>query len=191
MMTLDGSGWGIGVQLGMHLRLNDKLSLGLTYKSGVSLDVYGSAGFSRVEDNLFAKEGQLPRTEPTGVHGKIRLPDSLALGLAFYPTNNLSFVLGTVFTRWSTYKSLNVSFDSGYNLNEAKNWRDGWTFNASVEYELVNRLALRAGVWHETPVTDEAHADFMAPSHGRTGVSLGTGISWQSWKLDVGYAHIW
>ena len=25
MMTLDGSGWGIGVQLGMHLRLNDKL----------------------------------------------------------------------------------------------------------------------------------------------------------------------
>lgn len=31
----------------------------------------------------------------------------------------------------------------------------------------------------------------MVPSLGRTGVSLGTGISWQSWKLDVGYAHIW
>lgn len=52
-------------------------------------------------------------------------------------------------------------------------------------------LALRAGVWHETSVTNEAHADFMVPGHGRTGVSLGTGLRWENWNLDIGYAHLW
>lgn len=31
----------------------------------------------------------------------------------------------------------------------------------------------------------------MVPGHGRTGVSLGTGLQWKNWNLDIGYAHLW
>ena len=41
------------------------------------------------------------------------------------------------------------------------------------------------------PVTNEAHADFMVPGHGRTGVSLGTDFQWENWSLDMAYAHTW
>ena len=127
----------------------------------------------------------------TGVHGRVRLPDSLAVGLTYYPLDNLSIELGTVFTHWSTYDSLNIRFDSAFESSSAKKWRNGWNYNASVEYEPMDWLALRAGVWHETSVTNEAHADFMVPGHGRTGVSLGTGLRWENWNGDIGYAHLW
>ena len=120
-----------------------------------------------------------------------QLNDRFWLGLAYRPLENLSFEVGTVFTRWSTYDSMNIYFDSDFQSINHKKWRDGWNFNASVEYEPLDWLALRAGIWYETPVTNEAHADFMVPSHGRTGVSVGAGFQWGNWTLDLAYAHLW
>ena len=190
-MTLDGTGWGIGAHLGAHLRLNEKLSLGFAYKSPVVLRISGTADFSRQTDNILAEQGEVPHAIDTNVHSKVRLPESLAVGLTYRPADNLSIEVGSVFTRWSAYDSLNIKFDTDYHSVSKKKWRNGWNFNASVEYEPMDWLALRAGVWHETPVTNEAHADFMVPGHGRTGVSLGTGFQWERWKIDMGYAHIW
>lgn len=190
-MTLDGTDWGIGAHLGLHLRMSDKLSLGFAYKSPVTLDIAGTADFSKHQKNMLADQGEVPHSIDTDVHGKVRLPDSFAIGLTYRPRSNLSIEVGTVFTRWSTYDALNIKFDSDFQSRDKKKWRDGWNFNASVEYEPMDWLALRAGIWHETPVTNEAHADFMVPSHGRTGISVGTGFQWENWKLDMSYAHIW
>ena len=190
-MTLDGSDWGAGMHLGVHLRLSDKLSLGFSYKSAVSLNVDGTAGFSHETANMLADQGEVPHAIDTGVHGKMHLPDSLALGLTYRPLANLSIEVGSVFTHWSTYDSLNIEFESDFQSVEKKKWRNGWNFNASVEYEPRDWLSLRAGIWHETPVTNEAYADFMVPGHGRTGVSLGTGFQWENWSLDMAYAHVW
>ena len=190
-MTLDGTDWGVGAHLGVHLRMTDELSLGFAYKSPVVLHIGGTADFSRRHENMLADQSEVPHTINTHMHGTVRLPDSFAMGLAYRPLDNLNFEVGTVFTRWSTYDSQNISLDSGFQYGERKNWHDGWNFNASVEYDPLDWLALRAGVWYETPVTNEAHADFMVPSHGRTGVSVGTGFQWDNWRLDVAYAHIW
>ncbi len=190
-MALDGTDWGVGAHLGIHLRMTDELSLGFSYKSPVVLHIGGTADFSLHQSNMLADQSEVPHTIDTHMHGTVRLPDSFALGLAYRPLDNLSFEVGTVFTRWSTCDSLNISLDSDFQYGERKNWHDGWTFNVSVEYEPLDWLALRAGVWYETPVTNEAHADFMVPSHGRTGVSVGTGFRWDNWKLDLAYAHLW
>ena len=112
---------------------------------------------------MLADQGQVPHTIDTDVHSTVHLPDSFAVGLAYRPLENLSFEVGTVFTRWSTYDSMNIYFDSDFQSINHKKWRDGWNFNASVEYEHLDWLALRAGIWYETPVTNEAHADFMVP----------------------------
>lgn len=94
-MTLDGSHWGVGVHLGVHVRMTDKLSLGLAYKSPVTLRIDGSADFSRNDANLLAEMDQVPHAIDTGVHGRVRLPDSLAVGLTYYPLDNLSIELLT------------------------------------------------------------------------------------------------
>lgn len=190
-LTLNGTGWGAGLHLGAHFRLTDELSLGFSYKSPVTLNIDGEVDYSRHQSNLLAEMNEVPHTVDTGAHSTVHLPDSFAVGLAYKPLDNLSFEIGTVFTRWSTYDSLNIYFDSNYQSLNQKGWRDGWNFNASVEYEPLDWLALRAGIWHETPVTNESHADFMVPSYGRTGVGLGAGFTWGNWTLDLAYAHLW
>ena len=121
----------------------------------------------------------------------MQLPDSAALGITYKPLDNLSFELGTVWTRWSTYNALNIYMDNGYNSINNKEWRDGWNFNASVEYKPLDWWALRAGFSYETPVVNESHADFMVPTNGRQTLSVGTGFNWNNWNLDLAYAHLW
>lgn len=72
-----------------------------------------------------------------------------------------------------------------------KEWRDGWNFNASGEYQPLDWLRLRAGMSRETPVVNEAHADYSMPINGRTMLSRGLGFVWDNITLDVAYAHIW
>ncbi len=190
-MNLKASGWGFGAQFGAHLKMTDEWSLGLTYKSKVALKLLGDASFDRQTDNMLAMIGKVPHAVDTDAHGAVLLPDSVSLGLSYKPLDNLSFEVGTVWTRWSDFKSLDIYFDSGYDAISRKNWRDGWNFNASVEYSPLDWLTLRGGVWYETPVVDATYADFMIPTNGRTVMTLGAGFKWENWTLDLAYAHLW
>lgn len=186
-MSLDGNSLGIGFHAGVHARFNEQWSAGLTYKSQVTHNVQGNAEFTR----------QIPapgnKMLDSKVSGTIQLPDSIAFGLAYKPIEDLSIEVGTVWTRWSTYNALNMYFDqpSGMSSIGNKEWKDGWNFNASVEYKALDWLTLRAGYWYETAVVNEKYADYMVPSNGRNVLTLGTGFHWENWTLDLAYAHIW
>lgn len=184
-LQLEGQGVGFGAHFGLHAKFNEQWSAGLTYKSQVTQNVYGDAQFSQNIANSPMRNSD--------ISGTLQLPDSASLGIAYKPLPNLSFEVGTVWTRWSTYNHLNIYFDqpSGLRSLSQKNWKDGWNFNASAEYSPLDWLTLRAGYWHETSVIDENFADFMLPTNGRDAMSLGLGFKWEDWKLDLGYAHIW
>ncbi len=182
---LTGDGMGIGFHLGLHAKFNEQWSAGLSYKSQVTQNITGEAKFG------YAVPGIIPNK--SDIHGTIQLPDSLAFGIAYKPLENLSFEVGAVYTRWSTFNHLNIYMDGNSHLNSIneKNWRDGWNFNASVEYAPLDWLTLRAGYWHETDVTDGKYADYMLPTNGRDVVSLGVGVKYENWTFDLAYAHLW
>lgn len=185
-IEVQGSGWGVGGHFGLHARLNDQWSVGLSYKTQVTANVYGEAKYEGM-----LKQGGMKEFQDSDAHGTVQLPDSLALGVAYKPLDNLSFEVGAVWTRWSTYNSLNIYMDNGSNSISHKNWQDGWNFNASVEYKPLDWWSLRAGFWYETPVVNEDHADFMVPTNGRTALTLGTGVEWNDFTVDFAYCHMW
>ena len=132
-----------------------------------------------------------PQARDRDANATLQLPDSIALGIAYKPLDNLSFEVGSVFTRWSTYNALNINMGDDYSAINNKEWRDGWNFNASVEYKPLDWWALRAGFAYETPVVNESYSDYMMPTNGRTMMSLGTGFAWENWTVDLTYAHLW
>ncbi len=180
---IEGSGIGVGVHLGLHARFNEQWSAGISYKSQMTQNITGTAEFSR--DIGFGRDDS--------VHGNIQLPDSIAFGVAYKPLENLSFEVGAVWTRWSTFNHLNIFFDDPRIQDSIsdKEWKDGWNFNASVEYSPLDWWTLRAGYWHETPVTNSDYADFLMPTNGRDVMTLGMGFKWDNWTIDLAYAHIW
>lgn len=193
-MRIEGSGWGVGVHTGLHMRLNDQWSVGASYKSQITLNITGNTDFAYEGPNalngpFFNK--RLPYAKDCSTHATLQLPDSLALGVTYRPLENLSFEVGTVWTRWSTYNALNIYMDNGYAAINNKKWRDGWNFNASVEYKPLDWWILRAGFSYETPVVNENHSDYLMPTNGRQTLSLGTGVRWNNWTLDLAYAHLW
>lgn len=190
-MQLEGYGWGYGAHLGLHMRLNDQWSVGLSYKSQMTLNINGDVEFSYQGKSAISASRHLPEAIDCKANTVLQLPDSAALGIAYKPLDNLSFEVGTVWTRWSTYNALNIYMDNGYNSINNKEWRDGWNFNASVEYKPLDWWTLRAGFSFETPVVNERHADFMVPTNGRQTLSVGTGFNWNNWNLDLAYAHLW
>lgn len=190
-MQLEGDGWGYGAQFGLHMRFNDQWSVGLSYKSQVTMNINGDVEFAYQGNNALSASRHLPPAKNCSANTVLQLPDSAALGITYKPLDNLSFEVGTVWTRWSTYNALNIYMDSGYNSINNKEWRDGWNFNASVEYKPLDWWTLRAGFAYETPVVDESHADFMIPTNGRQTLSLGTGFNWNNWTVDLAYAHLW
>ncbi|SCM74328.1 outer membrane protein transport protein [Desulfovibrio sp. 86] len=190
-LQLEGSGWGVGAHLGMHMRFNDQWSMGLSYKSQVTLNLYGDVDFSYEGDSLLTRAGTLPVARDRSANATLQLPDSIAWGLSYKPLENLSFEVGTVFTRWSTYNALNINMGNDYSSVNNKEWRDGWNFNGSVEYKPLDWWSLRAGVAYETPVVNENYSDYMMPTNGRTVMSLGTGVTWNNWTVDLAYAHLW
>lgn len=188
-MQMNGTGVGFGLHAGLHARFNDQWSAGLTYKSQVTQNVHGKAEFDYQGTSALTRM----KMQDSNISGTLQLPDSVSFAIAYKPIETLSFEVGTVWTRWSTYNALNIYFDepSSYRSINNKEWKDGWNFNASVEYKALDWLTLRAGYWYETPVVSNDYADYMVPSNGRDVVTLGAGFNWDNWTLDVAYAHIW
>ncbi|MCL1985146.1 MAG: outer membrane protein transport protein [Betaproteobacteria bacterium] len=198
-MNLKGDSWGVGMNAAAHIRFNDQWSAGLTYRSQMTQNVNGRIRFdrqyplARIQIPGLGVDKAVPGTEfkNAGANATIQLPDSAALAVMWKPLSNLSFEVGTVWTRWSTYNALNIYTDAGLNSINQKSFRDGWNFNASVEYSPLDWLSLRLGYWHETPVVNEKYADYLLPTNGRDGVMTGVGFKWNNWTLDLAYAHLW
>lgn len=190
-LQLKGQGWGFGAHLGLHWRPSDQWSVGLAYKSQVTLNLSGDADFKYEGANALTRNMHLPQARDSGVNSTLQLPDSLALGIAYTPLDNLSIEAGVTWTRWSTYNALNIYFDSGYASINDKEWRDGFGFNLGVEYKPLDWLTLRAGVSRETSVVNESYSDYMMPTNGRTTAAVGMGFAYNNWTLDLAYSHLW
>ena len=186
---LSGDGVGFGVNLGLHAKFNEQWSAGIAYKSQITQNIDGEAKYRG--SAAFKRAMNIP--DKGNIHGTMQLPDSIAFAVMYKPLENLSFEAGAVFTRWSTYKHLNIYSDHpnpALDSNVDKNWRDGWNFNVSVEYEPIEWLALRAGYYHETDVTDDNYAEYSTVVNGRDCFSLGAGVKYENWTFDLSYTYI-
>ena len=184
------NGRSFGYNLAVHAKFNEQWSAGLTYRSHERMKFNGSA---RVRGT-----GSLPGLlQMTGAMGNTRgkatlvLPDTITLGVAYKPTDRLSFEADAAYTVWSRWRSLDVDL-YGYNgIHQQKNWRDTWSFSLSAEYWVYDWLALRAGLMYETsPLNGEAYHDYFIPTNGRLQASVGFGLKYEAWTLDFAYIHM-
>ena len=111
--------------------------------------------------------------------------------MAFTPIPELSFEVAATWTRWSTFRGLNIHLPQpiGESRNK-KHWKDAWRVGFGIEYEPLDWLTLRGGfVYDQSPMT-ERFEDYLVPTDDRHIWSLGTGFSWRDWTLDLSYAFI-
>ena len=184
------NGRSFGYNLALHAKFNEQWSAGLTYRSHERMKFNGNCRVrgGDMADMLVAGKLGNSRGKATLI-----LPDVITLGVAYKPTERLSFEADAVYTVWSRWRSLNVDLlNPGLSgIHQQKNWRDTWAFSVSTEYWALDWLALRAGFLYETsPLNGEAYHDYFIPTNGRLQFATGFGLKYENWTLDFAYIYM-
>jgi len=190
---LQGNSAAVGLNVAFHFRPYDWLKLGLSYRSQMTQNITGSAAFAN-------RPAGLPSTffPNTSASGSVTLPDELYFGAAFYPVKDFSVEIGTIWTRWSSFKDLTIQFGapldprfpSVTSTTSIKNWNNVWRPFIGAEYKTTNWLDLRAGFIWDQEAINPSYVDYLVPTNNRYKFSFGPGFHWRDWTLDISYTYL-
>jgi long-chain fatty acid transport protein len=188
----DGWGWHAGVLA----KLGAGFSLGVNYRSAVTVDYEGNANFYQFGTGNPQLDALVAQTLPFGetISGttKIEFPDFWIAGLAW---TGERWTVCAEWGRmgWSSFQELALNFTDYPEFNEAipENYQDADQYRLGVEFRASEHISIQAGtLYDETPQPIESMTPLLGDGD-RTSVTAG--LSWihRNFRLDLGYEHLW
>ncbi|WP_299817921.1 outer membrane protein transport protein [uncultured Pontibacter sp.] len=191
-IELDGGAkTGFGVNVGAFFQATEKFSIGIDYRSKIELEVEGG-------DVLFtnvpaAARGNFP--EGTEFSAMLPLPATLSLGLGYKVNEQLTLAADVSHVGWSAYESLRFNFTQpvgGSNVSEsARNYDDAFIYRIGAEYQLNDKLALRAGAYYDQTPVQDGYLTPETPDADSRGISGGIGYAFSDkFSVDASFLYI-
>ena len=220
-VSLSGkAGVRFGFNVGAMFDINDKLTVGVSYRSlirarvkqgDISLRYANEAHLMGLLENvntLLAQAGsmlpdgsglpkkiELPALNTGTFSSELPLPSNLNFGVTYYPTKRWTVSGEVQFVGWGKYDALDVSFSpsslSVYNMHADKKYKNSFIYRAGAEFAATNRLDIRFGAYFDqTPVEDE-YLNPETPSMNKLGITAG--LSFRPLKnlsVDLAFAYV-
>lgn len=163
-----GDGYGWGYNLGVLYKFTRSLSLGISYRAGIDLELEGDL-------HLFDSAGTT--LLKTGGKTNVNLPPQVFAGLAYKVNDNLVVEIGGRWEGWSRYKELKIDLDQSVSGQDTiiieKNWKDTLAFNTGARYSVNSTLDILLGYLYEgNPVPDDTFEPSV-PASEKHMLSLG------------------
>lgn len=175
-VEFDGKAAGFGYNLGLYFVPNEKLSVGLNYRSRINMEVEeGEASFNRPA----AAAGQIPAS--TTFSSSLPLPSYLTIGATFRPTEK--FMIGLDISRagWGAYESLRFDFGDPVNgadfTEEERNYETAYTYKFGAEYQVAEAFKLRAGAYYDETAVQDGYLTPETPDANALGLTAGFGLN--------------
>lgn len=188
---IDGNSTNIGWVASLMYDFTPKTSGAIVYRSRIKHTMDADANFN---GSLLAVG---PYKLDTQAHGTVTLPDSLSIGLGHKFNDRTRMEINAVWTNWSTYNALNLSFDDPIlgrisESNNPKDWEAAWRIGIGIEHKLSKKWSILAGyVFDESPVPDK-YMDFTVPTGDRHRGSIGFKYRPnETSELSFAYTAIW
>ena len=191
-IELSGSGFGVGANAGIQATFLDNLKVGFSFRSAVGIDFTGNADFQIPEGVPASIKANFPDGP---VNAEVTLPHSFALGIGWVD-GPLVIEAGANLTLWESYDKLQINFESGLpspSSASPRNWTASPTFRLGGEYALDlggMKLPLRAGVYYDLTPAPDSTVDFTLPDNDRFAFSVGAGLNFAPFNVDLGYSGI-
>lgn len=168
-VSINGEGHGVGWQVGSSY-VYDKLSFGLTYRSGVTIDLDGNI-------NVMG-------TKYSSAHTSVYLPEIIAAGVR-YTSGKWESELLVDYTRWSKFKDINIvaSNDTLFATNRFS-WSDAQSARLSFQYNHSDNFSSIFGTGHVSSVISK-QAKFSATVPDARRNYLSAGIKWSQADYDL------
>lgn len=186
---------GFGWQIGLLHKVTEKLTWGLSYRSGIDIDYSGSARLTQVatgNPEFDAVVGTvLPFDQDVPVKTGIAFPDAASLGVHYQFSDRWGAEVDANWTGWSRFSEIDLVFPDGRLPDDVipQNYDDSWHYRLGITMATKPGTEWRFGyVYDQTPQPDETFGPLL-PDADRNGVTVGYGRSGGklSWDFALMY----
>lgn len=202
------AGMRFGFNVGAMFDINEKITIGLSYRSKVIAKVKeGDVSLAYANkadlDKLMGLVGMimpgfngLPPLDQATFSAELPLPDNWNVGVNYKPTNRWDLSAEVQFVGWGAYKSLDVNFYpeselSDYNISAPKNYKNSRIYRLGAQFAATNRLDVRLGTYFdESPVKDD-YLNPETPSMNKLGLTAGLSFRpLESLSVDFAFSYV-
>ena len=175
------TGWAAGPVAGLVLTPTSSTRIGLSWRSGLTQRMKGTAGTS------------LPVIPIERLSYDLDLPQSFSIGLEQRVGRDWRLFAEWSYVDWSRFKGFDVAFASG-RPNELRpiDWRASWMAAVGAGYHVTRQSELTAGVSYDTGASRDGTGSTLSPDANK--VLLGIGINHDiagAGRLSISYGHLW
>ena len=182
-----GDGTGVGYNLGILVEPHKDVSIGVSYRSEIKVDIDGRATHKNIPDPLS------PWFPDTNGSTKIILPAQAHAGVFYKGFDPLMLEVALRWEGWSSYDRLRIELDqpvAGSTVSDTpKNWKDTYSVSIGGKYQLNKTVALLAGyLYSGNPVPDNTFEPSVPDANTHL-FTLGTSIIQKNFKIDLAYGY--
>jgi long-chain fatty acid transport protein len=184
----EGDDWGFGYNLGLLVKLTDKISFGAAYRSEVELEVNkGDVKLSGVDPLLSAF---FPSTKGDA---DVDLPQQVVAGVAAQLTDDLVIEIGLRWEDWDSTDELKVELDTPIFFQTSqtipRDWQSTWTYNIGGQYQINESVALNAGYLYGQNAVPGSTFEPLIPDSDAHLFCLGTDLSFGQWTVSGSFGY--
>lgn len=179
IVSFHTEGYGVGANLGLTYKIDDKWTTAFTYRSPIKFDTTGSADVNLSTGSVDTDSGQ---------HIYSTLPSSYTVAVAFEPIEQWTMEFDVLYTRWELTKEL--SYEGAFDSKTALHYKNTWRFQFGSEFWAKEWLAVRFGYVYDQTPTRAGEASFMLPANDRQLISTGLGYKENGWKVDWSFMYV-
>lgn len=189
-MYMSAESMGIGGFAAVYYKPSDEWGFGAKFQSRIHMRFDGDVKY-RYREYL---NGAL-KFHNSDAHASIDMPASVALGIRNNSFERWTFLFDAVWTKWSSYKALNLSFDkypgttTPGEVKNPRDWHDVWTYHAGAEYKLTDRWTLMAGFDYDNSPSNSRSTSPEMPDSDKFLIGVGVGYLADNWGFDIAYGY--
>jgi len=168
---LTGKSSGQGFNVGLFIKASEKLTLGLDYRSSVTVAIDSGTAKFAVPSSL---EEYFPATT---FATKLKLPQVISLGVGYDLNEKMTLAVDVNYVGWSAYDTL--SFDFAENteklsdINSPREYEDAFIFRLGGQYHYDEKLTIKAGAYYDMTPVNDGYITPETPDSDKLGITVG------------------
>ncbi len=183
--------WGFGATFGLMVKPIDKLSIGLTVRTPVSITFKGDAK-NDIASNTFIQLLYPGTPTESGIERKATWPLWAGLGISFKPIDKLTLNFDLQFTQWEKIQAIEAVYDNAVWQNVFAaggkldlKWKNTIQYRFGLEYAWSSKFALRAGYYYDPSPSPAETLSILLPEITYNVVTFGFGYKTEKLCLSV------
>ena len=121
---------------------------------------------------------------------KVRLPQSLTMGLNYDVTDDIHLGTALTWTEWSCMREINFDLPGRNDRTVPLHWNDSWRVGFGVAYDLTESLTLMSSYVFDQDPTRKYFGSSMLPPGDRHIATFGLGYVWGPVDISVSYGLV-